>query len=350
MGNAHAITVAAKDSGQTRSGEKERPTSPRQPCVKAPPLAQSAWRRGATALLGQRFMSSVGGRLAAGRGQALALVYHRVRPEPLREYEIVPCVAVGQFREHVEALLTMGDIVPAGELITSQRSRRPRFALTFDDDYATHFSYVLPVLRELSVPATFFLSGRALHGLGPYWWEVLESRMRQDGPDRVATGAGRSQCGTASHRRGVRGRPGRQQPPRGRLGRTPATSCARTRWRLLAAAGMTIGFHTVTHPVLPRLAPPGPSPSVDGGSGAARRPHWSAADGSRLSARPGRRRHRRRRSGPPAMNPPGPGPGGPSAVEAIAGAWGAGKPARSTRNVLRARALARLLRPASADG
>jgi peptidoglycan/xylan/chitin deacetylase (PgdA/CDA1 family) len=217
-------------------------------------LAQSVWRQGATALLGQRLMGSVGGRLAAGRGYALALVYHRVRPEPLREYEIVPCVPVRQFREHVEALLTMGDIVPAGELITSQRSRRPRFALTFDDDYATHFSYVLPVLRELNVPATFFLSGRALHGLGPYWWEVLESRLRHEGPERVATLLDLSHAEPRAIAAACEEDPARQHDLEAAGADTDGQLCPED-IAALGAAGMTIGFHTVTHPVLPQLAP-----------------------------------------------------------------------------------------------
>ena len=86
----------------------------------------------------------------------------------------------------MEALLALGDVVPLDELIVDRRSERPRFALTFDDDYASHVRHVLPVLRELEVPGTFFLSGRSLHGLGPYWWEVLEAGMRRDGPGRVA--------------------------------------------------------------------------------------------------------------------------------------------------------------------
>jgi peptidoglycan/xylan/chitin deacetylase (PgdA/CDA1 family) len=37
------------------------------------------------------------------------------------------------------------------------------------------------VLEAMRVPATFFLSGRALHGLGPYWWSLLERSIRSRG-------------------------------------------------------------------------------------------------------------------------------------------------------------------------
>ena len=217
MGDAHAITVAAEDRGQSRSSEKERSDITQAALGdNTSPGPSAVWRRGATVLLGQRSIAAVGGRLAARRGRALALVYHRVRPQPVRTYEVVPCVPVEQFRGHVETLLAMGDIVPVDELIIARRSRRPRFALTFDDDYATHVRHVLPVLRGLSVPATFFLSGRALHGLGPYWWEVLEAWMRHDGTEQVAKALDVPRGGTARHRGGLRGGPGAPAPPRGR--------------------------------------------------------------------------------------------------------------------------------------
>jgi peptidoglycan/xylan/chitin deacetylase (PgdA/CDA1 family) len=347
MGDAHAITVAAKDRGQMRSGEKER-SDIFQAAVRGRTSLAQVWRRGATALLGQRFMGSVGGRLAAGRGQALALVYHRVRPEPVREYEIVPCVPVEQFREHVETLLTMGDIVPAGELITSRRSRRPRFAITFDDDYATHFRYVLPVLRELSVPATFFLSGRALHGLGPYWWEVLESRMRHDGPERVATALDLPHAEPRAIAAACEEDPARQQ----HLEAAGADTDGQLRpedMAALGAAGMTIGFHTVTHPVLPQLARVDRHRALTEG-----REPLQDLTGQRLTALayPHGRADTVTAADARAAGYQAAWTGAGTAVSHrsdrwLLGRWEAGAIEAGT---LRARALARLLRPSPADG
>jgi peptidoglycan/xylan/chitin deacetylase (PgdA/CDA1 family) len=213
------------------------------------------WRRTATALLGQRSLAAVGGRLAARRGRALALVYHRVRPQPIQDYEVVPCVPVEQFRRHLEALLAMGDIVPIDELITSEQSTRPRFALTFDDDYATHARHVLPLLRGFGVPATFFLSGRALHGLGPYWWEVLEARIRHDGTERVARALDVPRAEPQAIAVACEEDPARQHHLEAD-GADSGDQLSSSEIVTLAAAGMTIGFHTVRHPVLPRLAPP----------------------------------------------------------------------------------------------
>jgi peptidoglycan/xylan/chitin deacetylase (PgdA/CDA1 family) len=255
MGDAHAITVAAEGRGLSRSSEKERCDITQAALGNDTTPGQSAvWRRCATALVGQRSIATVGGRLAAQGGRALALVYHRVRPQPVRTYEVVPCVPVEQFRRHVETLLAIGDIVPVDELIIDRRSRRPRFALTFDDDYATHFRHVLPVLRRLGVPATFFLSGRALHGLGPYWWEVLEAWIRHDGPMQVAKALDVSRGEPQAIATACEEDPARQH----RLEAEGVDTGDQLRpgeIAALAGAGMTIGFHTVTHPVLPRLAP-----------------------------------------------------------------------------------------------
>jgi peptidoglycan/xylan/chitin deacetylase (PgdA/CDA1 family) len=206
------------------------------------------------ALLGGRASARVVAGAAAARGRALALVYHRVRPEPGRDHEVVPCVPVDRFRAQVQALRALGDIVPADQLLATTRSLRPRFAVTFDDDYATHVRYVLPVLRELAAPATFFLSGRSLHGLGPYWWEVLEDRLRRDGAERVARSLDVRDARPGAIAVACENDPERQ--------RALEADAARATDQLtpheiaeLAAAGMTIGFHTVGHEVLPLLSP-----------------------------------------------------------------------------------------------
>ena len=176
-----------------------------------------------------------------------------VRPEPRRDHEVVPCVPVERFRDHVQALRALGDIVPVDQLPVPARSLRPRFALTFDDDYATHVRHVLPVLRELAAPATFFLSGRSLHGLGPYWWEVLEDRMRQDGVERVARSLDIPDARPGAIAAACEDDPDRRRALEAGAARA-ADQLSPQEIAELAAAGMTIGFHTVEHAVLPLLS------------------------------------------------------------------------------------------------
>src|SRR4029453_14112015 len=91
------------------------------------------------------------------------------------------------FAHQVQALGELGEIVPLTDLLGPRDPTwRSRFALTFDDDYRTHAESVLPVLGRLGVHGTFFLSGRRLHGLGPYWLEVLEWLIDRRGLGDVA--------------------------------------------------------------------------------------------------------------------------------------------------------------------
>ena len=195
-------------------------------------------------------------RTVAGLGErALVLVYHRIVAHAPSASAIVPTVASNVFRRHVAALAEVGEIVPLESLVGGiGRHARPRFALTFDDDHLSHVEHALPILRSLGAPATFFLSGRALHGLGPYWFEVLEREIDARGlaavarelsidadrPEALAVACERDRS-LQARLEDRAGEPG----PRLEHGDIEA----------LAAAGMSVGFHTLRHRILPPLPP-----------------------------------------------------------------------------------------------
>jgi peptidoglycan/xylan/chitin deacetylase (PgdA/CDA1 family) len=183
------------------------------------------------------------------------LVYHRVRADgDAPPGEVVPSLDRRRFRAQLEALAELGDIVDLPRLLDPPANRRrSRFALTFDDDYPHHAAHALPVLRELGVPGTFFLSGRVLHGLGPYWWERLEALIAADGLAAAGSALGIAagsapalaaacETDTGARRRLTAIAPGGVERPLGVDG-----------IQALAAAGMTLGFHTVEHRLLPSL-------------------------------------------------------------------------------------------------
>jgi peptidoglycan/xylan/chitin deacetylase (PgdA/CDA1 family) len=195
-------------------------------------------------------------RTVAGLGErALVLVYHRVVAHAPSASAIVPTVASDVLRRHVAALADVGEIVPLESLVGGiGRHARPRFALTFDDDYLSHLELALPILRSLGAPATFFLSGRALHGLGPYWFEVLDREVDARGPAAVA----RELSIDADSPEGLalaceRDR-SLQDWLEDRAGE-PGPRLERGDIEALAAAGMSIGFHTLRHRILPSLPP-----------------------------------------------------------------------------------------------
>lgn len=191
--------------------------------------------------------------LAGLRGRALVLVYHRIVPE-VPAATIVPSVPSEAFRRQVEALGQVGEIVPL-EVLVAERGRhaRPRFALTFDDDYATHVEHALPILRSFGVLATFFLSGRALRGLGPYWFEQLEREIAGEGLATVARGLGVSADDPGALALACERDPSLQVVLEDRAGER-GPHLQQQDIEALAAGGMGVGFHTLRHRILPRLS------------------------------------------------------------------------------------------------
>jgi peptidoglycan/xylan/chitin deacetylase (PgdA/CDA1 family) len=222
--------------------------------VKRKARTGAALRHTAFGLLRFGWIGEAVRRIGAARGHSLVLVYHRVGPCRDGREQIVPCIPVSLFRRHVEILKQLGEVVALEDLLEAKTGRRRVcFALTFDDDYATHFTHVLPTLREFEVTATFFLSGRALHGLGSYWFERLEDLIQMQGPRRTAELIGVSEiepsvlaaiCESDVHLQQMIER--LAPDTRGPLGSEQI--------RALADAGMTVGFHTLHHPLLTDLS------------------------------------------------------------------------------------------------
>jgi peptidoglycan/xylan/chitin deacetylase (PgdA/CDA1 family) len=190
--------------------------------------------------------------VGAIRGRALVLVYHRVTPEDPGPAAIVPCVREALFRQHLQALGELGELVGLEELLRQpDRRRKVRFAITFDDDFESHAGHVLPVLRSLGVRGAFFLSGRSLHGLGPYWFEALEQLLQTRPLDRVARMLG-VEGGTAEQLALACERDVRRQHLLERAAEAPAAQLAAEQIASLAASS-TVGFHTLHHRVLTAL-------------------------------------------------------------------------------------------------
>lgn len=194
--------------------------------------------------------------LSAGarRGVSFVLVYHRVGPDGPAPHEIVPTLASSRFEAQVRALADLGDLVSLPQLLDPpQTYDRPRFAITFDDDHTCHVRHVLPILDRLGVSATFFLSGRAMHDLPPYWWIPLEESIRTEGLAGTCSRLGLKSdslpalLAQLEPMRDLRGLTAR-------LPRVEGSVMSVDDIRTLARAGMTIGFHTLHHPMLTMLA------------------------------------------------------------------------------------------------
>jgi peptidoglycan/xylan/chitin deacetylase (PgdA/CDA1 family) len=191
--------------------------------------------------------------IAAARGRSLVLVYHRVAAGEPADPEVVPSVPVGLFQRQLDALAEVGYIEPLDAVLQDRdRHAKPMFALTFDDDYLTQVEQALPVLQALALPATFFLSGRALHGLGSYWFEVLERLVAVGSVDQVSRmlhlrGGGLDALITACE----------NDPSLQRIveaeGSEAPLHLDRSNIQALSDAGMSVGFHTLHHEILTHL-------------------------------------------------------------------------------------------------
>lgn len=201
--------------------------------------------------------------LAARRCHGLVLVYHHIGAPVPERARILPSITVATLRAHLEALAGIVRLVTVGELlrVTSSGAAsagQPLVAVSFDDDLESHVTTALPELQRLGVPATFFLSGRALHDRGPYWFQRLEAWLAVDGLADVAGRLGVTAAtpealllaceGNAALRAAV-------VEATGPLGTLPVLG--RAGIEALVTSGMEVGFHTLDHPPLPDLDDPG---------------------------------------------------------------------------------------------
>lgn len=210
------------------------------------------------------FLEGIARRSVARRPCSIVLVWHRIEATPSPSPEVIDSLATETFAAQLDVLSAWGDIVPLAE-IDRPNPGGLRFALTFDDDDLRHARSTLPVLVDRDLPATFFLSGRWLWDDGPYWWEVLEKRIRRDGladtsaalrvPE--ATTAGELAVAlTATPVAAALAEEGRSRAD-APLGHDEAAA--------IVAAGAEIGYHTRHHPSLPGLDDTDLAEAVSGG-------------------------------------------------------------------------------------
>jgi peptidoglycan/xylan/chitin deacetylase (PgdA/CDA1 family) len=227
--------------------------------AKAPPILA---KRAVTLMLRSRMVHRAVRALARARGHRLVLVYHRLGPPAAPGCQIVPSVPVQTFKAQLQTLGEIADLVTVDELLSAagQRSadvvgRQPAIAITFDDDLPSHATQALPALRETGAPATFFLSGRALNGCGPYWFQKLEALLITHGNARTAALLG---LPPDSSNQPADLALACERHPQLRRRVFELSADVQTPGVLepdgiaaLAASSMSIGFHTVDHDALP---------------------------------------------------------------------------------------------------
>lgn len=108
--------------------------------------------------------------------RALVLYYHRV--EDLKDDINLLCVTPTIFEQQMRYLKYQYNILRFEE--DWSNSDRDSIVITFDDGYLDNLQNALPILEELEIPATIFVSTGTLADGGELWWDELENIMLSD--------------------------------------------------------------------------------------------------------------------------------------------------------------------------
>jgi peptidoglycan/xylan/chitin deacetylase (PgdA/CDA1 family) len=222
--------------------------------------------------------------------RVFVLEYHDVCGGDPRERgpEREGVISADRLRAHVRQLRRWCRLVPladAAALLAEPRALAEDLAvLTFDDGYAGNFAAAWPVLRDEGVPATIFLATGFLDG-GELWFDfarrALAAAMAAEARGRELAPALRARLAAALGWPLAAGR--LPAPRRARVARAverlkylpiaartelldrlreadlalpaPARPLSWAQARQLQAAGVELGCHTVSHPILSLLPP-----------------------------------------------------------------------------------------------
>jgi peptidoglycan/xylan/chitin deacetylase (PgdA/CDA1 family) len=168
------------------------------------------------------------------------------------------------------------DVISPGDLPTVRRSGRGRYVIiTFDDGYIDNYQLAFPILRQHRLPATFFIPTGFIDRRELSWWDTIAWMIRHTDVRQIPAGdwfeAPLPTIGEARElaiRQALRTY--KQLPNRETTAyveflaevtgqQSLPTHMGDELWmtwnniRELRLAGMTIGGHTVNHPLLARL-------------------------------------------------------------------------------------------------
>lgn len=104
------------------------------------------------------------------RNKVLTLYYHRVNSLE-NDYNML-CVSPTRFRQQMLYLKNKYPIVRFEDDWNALDS--DAVVITFDDGYLDNLEYALPILEELQIPATIFISTGTLEQDKELWWDELE--------------------------------------------------------------------------------------------------------------------------------------------------------------------------------
>jgi peptidoglycan/xylan/chitin deacetylase (PgdA/CDA1 family) len=193
----------------------------------------------------------------------LVLNYHRIGSADgtARDPDLWSAQA-GELDDQVGFLAEHFDLIRPDQIQDVLTQRERAVMLTFDDGYRDNYDVALPILQKHAVPAVFFIATGLLDEPRLSWWDEI-AWMTAHAP-AGASGVSRvreltslyKSLGAADAREHLLDRiateTGSGRAPEG-LGRDEWMTWPMV--RSLEAAGLSVGGHSHTHPVLARLSP-----------------------------------------------------------------------------------------------
>jgi peptidoglycan/xylan/chitin deacetylase (PgdA/CDA1 family) len=236
-------------------------------------------------------LRSVVRRVWPPRPKPLILMYHRIADVPIDNWGLA--VSAAHFEEQLQVLRRTRRPFPLTDFVRHLMAGtlpQNAVAVTFDDGYVDNLVAGKPRLVAADVPATVFLATGFLDRPGEFWWDELariilledgprnielpirgesihidlgtESTLREEGAKRAVSLAKRQAALTPiwetirlledDERELIMAQLRSIYPARGQVVQGRAMTGEEAR-ELLAGGLVTIGAHTVTHPVLSRL-------------------------------------------------------------------------------------------------
>ena len=206
------------------------------------------------------------------RARLTVLIYHRVLADPDPLFPGEPDAVF--FETQMRWIKRWFNVLPLSEAVERLGAGRlpaRAAAITFDDGYANNCTVALPILRHLCLPATFFIATGYLNG-GRMWNDtVIDVVRRAKGPqlDLSDLDIGHFSIFTMEDRQRSLDallaklkylEPDHRERMVNEIAKTvniqPPNDLMLTsdQVRILSDAEMTIGAHTVNHPILSRVS------------------------------------------------------------------------------------------------
>src|SRR5262249_42474497 len=123
------------------------------------------------------------GRAAPPPQLGAILMYHRISELQIDPHNL--CVSPTEFREHMQYLVRQHPVLSLEDMaqcVANGVLPEKAVAVTIDDGTLDGLENASPILRELGIPATFFVNTERFNEEHEPWWEVLGRIFHEEGP------------------------------------------------------------------------------------------------------------------------------------------------------------------------